>query len=82
MATDEKLHMLTTVDNPFNPFVEFDSWFAFDRDAGYHTPALLARVAVYSEELSESDRNLAIEIAIDEIIQENVLGLHRKVSAP
>lgn len=72
--------MLTTVDNPHDPFEDFDEWYAYDFRKGYHTPSLLARVLVTSEELSEADRNLAIEQAIDEIVKENVSGIHKKIS--
>jgi len=27
--------MLTTFDNPYNPFDEFTSWFMFDEEKGY-----------------------------------------------
>lgn len=27
----------TTIDNPFNPFTEFDDWLSFDRRKGYNT---------------------------------------------
>jgi hypothetical protein len=72
-------HMLTTVDNPFNPFTQFDEWYQFDRAAGYNTPSFLARIVKTSDELSEADQSLAIEDAIDEIVTENVLGIYRKV---
>lgn len=72
--------MLTTIDNPWNPFTHYDEWFAEDRRLGYHTPALLARVTVSSNELSEYDQELDIIRAIDEIVTENVSGMHRKVS--
>ena len=72
--------MLTTVDNPFNPFTQFDEWYAFDVEKGYHTCSYLARIVKTSNELSEEDESLAIEEAIDEIIKENVLGIYRKVS--
>jgi len=72
--------MLTTVDNPFDPFTAFDSWFAFDTRHGYHTSSLLARVVNTSYELSEADQSLAIELAIDEIVKENVSGMHTKVT--
>jgi hypothetical protein len=71
--------MLTTVDNPYDPWTQWDEWFAWDAAAGYHTPGLLARVARTSDDLSEADQSLAIQQAIDEIVQENVLGIFRKV---
>ncbi len=75
-------HMLTTVDNPFSPFTEFDQWYAFDRDRGYNTPSFLARIVRTSDELSDADQDAAIEDAIDEIVNENVLGLYKKVASP
>lgn len=74
--------MLTTTDNPYDPFTEFDEWFAFDHRAGHYTVELLARVVYTSSELSEADQSLAIEDAIDEIVSENVSGVHRRVAAP
>lgn len=73
--------MLTTVDNPHDPFTKFDEWYAFDEAAGYHSSALLARIVRSSDDLSEADQSLAIEQAIDEVVEENVLGIYRKVSS-
>lgn len=73
-------HMLTTVDNPWNPFTHFDDWFAWDTAAGYNTPAFLARVVKSSDELSSADQALAIEQGIEEIVKENVNGMYRKVT--
>lgn len=72
-------YMLTTVDNPFDPFTQWDEWFAWDAAAGYHTPGLLARIANVSDDLSDADVNMAIQDAIDEIVKENVTGMFRKV---
>jgi hypothetical protein len=72
--------MLTTVDNPYDPFTHYDEWYTWDRLAGYHCGSLLARIAVSSDELSEADQVLAIEQAIDEIVKENVTGMFLKVS--
>ena len=71
--------MLTTIDNPFNPFDQFDEWFAYDVSKGYHTCSYLARIAKTSDELSPQDEDLTIEQAIDEIVRLNVLGIYRKV---
>jgi hypothetical protein len=75
-------HMLTTIDNPYDPFTQYNEWSAFDEEHGYYTPQLLARIAISSEELSEKDQDLAIESAIDEIVEFNVSGMHKKVPAP
>lgn len=74
-------HMLTTTDNPYNPFTDYDSWYAYDSAAGYHTPEFLARIVRTSSDLSEAQQSLAIEQAIDEIVRENVQGNYRKITA-
>lgn len=71
-------YMLTTSDNPFNPYTQWDEWYAFDVAAGYHTSAYLARIVRSSDELSESDQSLAIKDAIDEILEFNVTGNYVK----
>lgn len=72
-------YMLTTVDNPYDPFTQWDEWYMWDLNAGYHTPGLLARLSFASDEISEVDQHLAIQQAIDEIAKENVSGMHIKV---
>jgi len=79
MATNE-VFLLTTVDNPFNPFTQFDEWLSFDTQKGYNTCGYLARIAKSSHELSQQDEDLAIDQAMDEIVKENVYGVHKKVS--
>lgn len=77
--SDWSEYMLTTVDNPYDPFTQWDEWFAWDLNAGYHTSGLLARIARVPDDLTEGEEHLAIQQAIDEIVQENVLGVFRKV---
>jgi len=72
--------MLTTVDNPYSPFDDWDSWLVWDTASGYNSSGLLARIAKVSDELSEADYLLGIAQAIDEIVSENVSGVHRKVT--
>jgi len=76
------LHMLTTVDNPFNPYANFDEWMAYDIQQGHNTLQLLARIARTSDELSDLQQEMAIEHAIEEIVRENVSGLHTSVEIP
>lgn len=72
--------MLTTVDNPFNPFDDYSAWLAYDLALGYDTSGFLGRIATVSDDLSDSDRQAALESAIDEIVRENVTGTYRKVT--
>lgn len=72
--------MLTTFDNPFDPFTQFDDWYQWDERAGYHSTSFLARIVQTSKEISDPDQDLAIEQGIDEIVRENVLGMHTKVT--
>lgn len=74
-------HMLSTVDNPYNPFYQFDEWLQWDIEKGYNTLSYLARILITSDDLSESDESIALEYAINEIVQENVFGVHIRVTA-
>ncbi len=74
------MSMVTTLDNPYNPFTEFDKWYNFDELAGYHTSSYLARIAYDSDELSPKDQALAIELAVDEIVKLNLTGNYIKVT--
>lgn len=80
MAEQRAEHMLSTSDNPHNPFTDFDDWNTFDQHAGYYSLAYLGRVVKTSNDISDYDQSLAIEWAIDDIVRENVLGIYIKVS--
>lgn len=71
--------MLTTVDNPFDPFEQFTSWFMFDEEKGYHTCSYLGRIARTSDQLSEEENELENERAIDEILKYDFRNIYRKV---
>ena len=72
--------MLTTFDNPYNPFDDFDSWFMFDVEMGYYTCSRLARIAKFSEEFSTIEEKLDTERAIDEIIDHDFLNIYKKIT--
>lgn len=70
---------ITTADNPFNPFTQFDEWLAYDRDKGYFSCEYLARIAKTSSDVSISINEAEIERAIDEIISLNGSDFYKKV---
>lgn len=74
-----KQTMLTTSDNPWNPFTHWDEWYSFDLSHGYDTCGLLARVVKSSTELSDDDQDEAIDLAIAEILTENLNSLYKLV---
>ena len=71
--------MLTTIDNPFNPFKDFDSWFLFHVEKGYNSCAYLARIAKTSNEFTEQEEDEEIERAIGEIIKYDFMNIYVKV---
>lgn len=80
MVDEPTEYMLTTIDNPFNPFTQYQEWYTYDDQSGYHTPSYLARIVRSSDDLSEADQAVAIQNAIDEIVDLNVLGIYIKVA--
>lgn len=64
------VHMLSTSDNPFNPFTHNDEWEAWDLKAGYNTNALVDRVIAFPWDASDADQSLAIEYALQDIMAE------------
>ena len=72
--------MLTTIDNPYNPFDDFTSWFMYDVEKGYNSCSYVARIAKTSEQFTEKENNEEIERAIDEIILHDFLNIYVKVT--
>jgi len=72
--------MLTTFDNPYDPFEQFTSWFLFDVEKGYDSCAYLGRIARTSDQLSEEENDLEVERAIDEIIKYDFRNIYKKVT--
>ena len=75
---DEQV-MLTTIDNPYNPFTHYDEWNVYDETNLYFTNSLLARLTISSDELSERSQHEATKEAIDLIVNEDPLGIYIKV---
>lgn len=71
--------MLTTKDNPFDPFTDFDQWFLYDVQHGYNTCEYLSRICKTSDSLSDFENYVEIERAIDEIIKFDFLEIYKKV---
>ena len=72
--------MLTTIDNPFDPFEQFTSWMLFDKEKGYDSSERLMRIANISDDMTQKEVDEEIERAIDEIIKYDFMNIYVKVN--
>ena len=72
--------MLTTFDNPYDPFDQFTLWLMFDKEKGYDTCEYLARIVQLSDDLTEKEVDEETERAIDEIIKYDPFNIYKKVT--
>lgn len=68
---EDRQCMLTTVDNPFDPFTQWDEWLRYDRDQGYYTNEYLARVAATDEANSDEENRALLREAMKDIVANN-----------
>lgn len=78
---ENKESFITTFDNPYNYFTQFDEWLAFDRNHGYYTLEYVARLCKTSDELGEEQQRKDLEDAFDSIIRWNG-EMYKKVYKP
>ena len=69
---------VTTLDNPYDFWTQFDEWFEFDTEKGYNTCAYIARIAKTSSEMSEKEYAEEVNHAVNEILRLNLTGNYVK----
>ena len=74
-SKEDRPIMLTTIDNPYNPFTQWDEWLKFDRDQGYYTNEYLASTVPDDDSLSFDQTLQAFEEAMRYIADTNPTGL-------
>lgn len=77
--------MLTTIDNPYDPFRNFDAWYTYDEEQARkeNRPSCcsyLARMSDYSDDLSDKELEDLNEIVIDDICELNLSGKFVKIT--
>lgn len=70
---------LTTIDNPYDPYEQFEQWYQFDTDHGYNSSGLLMRLAETSSQFTDNENAYEIECAIDKIIANDPLNIYKKL---
>lgn len=61
-------YRLTTSDNPYDPFKEWDLWLHYDISHGYSTCERIASIIHPAEALTDEINDRVIEDVMDEII--------------
>jgi hypothetical protein len=64
--------MLTTSDNPYNPYEDYNKWMQWDHDMGYYTQEYVARLVSWKG--INVDDNIAMQTLYDEILKLNITG--------
>ena len=75
----DKQYRLSTVDNPFDPLNEPTKWLLYDQQLGYFSSCYLARRTLVSDEFTDEEIKEAQEQAIQDIIDDDFLGVFVKV---
>lgn len=70
---------ITTFDNPYDPFEQFNLWFLFDVEKGYNTCSYLGRTVKLFEGMTQKEEDQEVERAIDEIIKYDIANIYKKV---
>lgn len=69
--------MITTMDNPYDPFTQWDEWSAFDLSHGYNSWNKVARLAKISDHNTDEDNERAITDAIYRLVDLDPIGEYR-----
>ena len=72
--------MITTIDNPFDYYKEFDDWNAFDVANNHNTLSLIARLALVSPELSDEENEAEINRAIEQVLEFDYEGIYKRIA--
>lgn len=73
-------YRLTTFDNPWDPFDNFDEWFLFDVGKGYNTCGKIARLSKNRDDYTPREEMIALENTIDRIIELDFFNIYKKVA--
>lgn len=71
--------MLTTFDNPYDPFEQFEEWFLFDVEKGYNTCAYMGRLSKITDDMSQKEIDEECDRVMDQIIKYDFMNIYKKV---
>lgn len=72
-------YMITTIDNPWNPFTHYHEWLSFDMRHCYNTQEWLAALTKTSNDLMDEEIKEQIDAGALSLLSLDPYGLHVKV---
>ena len=79
--SETKETMITTIDNPWNPFTNWDEWYAYDEWHGYHTCSLVDRLMPNTNDaISEKLYDDLLDDVNNDIARLNPLGIYALIT--
>jgi len=81
VITEEQL-VLTTIDNPYSPKIQYEEWKRWDYENGYNTEEYIARLIVLDESYDADDEFGLLELTnkvINEILENDTHEVYRLV---
>ena len=74
--------MLTTEDNPFDPWTQYELWRKWDIEHGYNIESYIASLMPMLNESSIEDYEHCWSLAVTSILEENIFGNLKLVPKP
>lgn len=75
-----KEYMLSTIDNPYDPFEEFTLWLMFDKEKGYDSCERLMRIAQISDDMTQKEIDEEVDRAMDILIEHDFTNTFKRVT--
>ena len=72
-------YMITTIDNPWNPFTHYHEWLSYDTSHGYNTDQWLYVLTRTSNDLNADERLVQIDAGCQRLLELDPFGLHVKL---
>nr|DAR66128.1 MAG TPA: hypothetical protein [Caudoviricetes sp.] len=74
--------MLTTEDNPFNPWTQYELWRRWDIDHGYNLESYIASLMPMLNDSSIEDYEHTWSVAVSSMLEENIFGNLKLIPKP
>lgn len=72
-------YMITTIDNPWNPFTHYHEWLDHDTQHGYHTDQWIAILSKSSSDLPMEEQEELVDFGCQRLLEVDPYGLHVKL---